>query len=84
MSRADDFVIELGQISADILRAVDALSALQREFSYGDYTNTLDSTITLTERPNLQQISDSVNTTGIALTTLMGNGHGTNLTRTRR
>jgi hypothetical protein len=84
MSRANDFVIELGTASDAIIRAVDTLLALQREYTFGDYANTLDSQISLSERPTIQSISDSVNTTASALSSLLAAGNGTNLTRTRR
>jgi uncharacterized membrane protein len=84
MARGNDFVLELAGASAALVNAVDKLAALKLEYDQGNYVATLDTAITLTERPTMAQITATVAVTGPAAVTLLAAGHGTNLTRTRR
>ncbi len=81
MSRANVFVDEVQSETRKMWDSLNRLTQLQREWTFGDYTNTLEADITLTEYPPIGVLSDMLNTTVAALNGLMAAGHGTNLTK---
>lgn len=80
-SRANEYVTEAQASARKLFDAIYELQQLSSEWTYGDYTNTLDAQITLTERPAIGDLSAVVNTSSTAFITLLGNGHGTNITK---
>lgn len=81
MSREDYVVQEIQQHTREIWDAVNALLALQREWTYQDYTNTISGSITLTDSPDVSDIIAVLFTTTDAINGLLIAGHGTNITK---
>jgi hypothetical protein len=81
MSRANNFVDEVQSASRQLWDSINKLTQLQREWTFRDYTNTLEADITLTEYPPVADLAAMVNTTVPELNSVMAAGHGTNLTK---
>lgn len=81
MARGQDFISAVRTQARAIVDAVDELNALEREWTWGGYSETLPDGVNQNEGITRAEIADIIGTTRGALNALLDAGNGTNLTK---
>lgn len=79
--REQDFISEARSANRAIWDGINALIALQREWNALDYGNTLDPGTGENEGLTAVEVGAVVFDTANAMTTLLGQGHATNMAK---
>lgn len=79
--REQDFISEARSANRAIWDGINALIALQREWNALDYGNTLDPGTVENEGLTAVEVGAVVFDTANAMTTLLGQGHATNMAK---
>ena len=81
MSRQQQFISDARAKAKTLWETYLELKAMQEEWDALDYTNTLPDGTELNDGYTKAEVSAVINTTIDAITTLMGQGHATNIAK---
>jgi hypothetical protein len=81
LSREDQFVLETQYAAKQLWLAIHKLESLQAEWTARDFTNTLQSGITLPKHPAVADLGAVVYDTCNALKAVLNAGHATNVAK---